>query len=169
MHHFWFSCHARLAVVLAIVVLLMGTPATMAASSSSSTTTLRVGCQVGQAPFNDVGHGNSSCHGLFYDVFARVCARANISFNITVLNTDQVDQFIMPNASLGGGATTLDALIAFHTITPERMEYTDFSIVMYETGYRIALNPSFHQPAGSITSSVIRESVLYIMSVMGYY
>ena len=128
---------------------------------------LRVLCQGGQPPYSDenreVGAARA-CEGLFADMFYTIADRMGLTYTMTVLHTTEIDSRLEVNATTG--ASEFDMAIAFHTVSPERLRTIDFSVTVYQTDYKIALLPEFKQERTTLVESVIRDSVLYLFSVI---
>uniref|UniRef100_A0A7S1ME98 Solute-binding protein family 3/N-terminal domain-containing protein n=1 Tax=Neobodo designis TaxID=312471 RepID=A0A7S1ME98_NEODS len=137
------------------------------ASAQALASPIRAGCQMGKPPFSDA-HGHvitaTKCEGLFADVFYLAMQRLGQNFTMTMIDDDDVGQYVTVNNATN--TTQYDIIVAFHTVTPDRLNTFDFSISMYQTQYRAGLLPEFHKSAAGLASSVIRDSVWYLLAVV---
>ena len=130
--------------------------------------TLRAACRLGQPPFNDAHldahHKDSLCVGLFADLFYAAMSRLNISFTMDMLDESNIDPYLIVNKTTN--TSRYDIIIAFHSITPARMELYDFSVPAGESSDSVALLPQFQKGGRGIASAVVRPSVLYVFSII---
>ena len=146
-----------------------------AASADAVVDVINVGCQVGQPPYVDRSEDDAGiCSGMFSDIFHLAAASANLTVNITIVETENIDPYIVENRTVQTAAAAaslgypdmFDAFIAFHTVTPDRVRQMKFSPTVYQTMYRIALDPTFHTPRISLVDALLRESVTYVLAVV---
>lgn len=151
---------SALAAVAAIVLALHVAPAVAVGSHQ-----LKVGCQAGQPPYSDFDHANPTrCTGLFADMFYTIANRMSLNYTMDIVHSDHIDHLLEVNATTG--ESEYDMFVSFHTVSPERIRVLDFSVSVYQTDYRVALLPHFHSPRVTLVKSVIRDSVLYLFSVI---
>eukprot|EP00759_Apiculatamorpha_spiralis_P023624 PhF_6_TR27206/c1_g1_i2/m.40009 len=109
----------------------------------------KVACRLGQPPMNDYIHLNVSthhdhCSGLFSDIFTTAADRLGLSYTVTPTDSDI--------SKLMANETGYDLVIAFHTVTPDKLVQYDYSAVIMESYNVIALRPAYRKSQGDFSA-----------------
>lgn len=126
---------------------------------------LRVACRRGQPPFIDSPLNTSaSCQGMLFEAWKQIVARTNWSYSLEVIEGNAMEPFIVVNSATG--QSRFDIILAFHTITPSRLQVHDFSVAIVQSDDSVELAPKYLKSGGSLVGAVIRRAVLYVFSIL---
>ena len=156
-------------VALLVVVALMCASVAEAQNGTASLP-LRVACRQGQAPFNywdaSVPEGQRRCDGLLGELFYMIMDRAKLSYNMSFINTGNLDPLVQLTLDTSNRSTSVyDMIVSFHTVTPARLRLYTFTVTALRSDDTLTLSGSYRKGQTSLVESVVRRSVLYIFTV----
>jgi ABC-type amino acid transport substrate-binding protein len=120
-----------------------------------------VACRRGQVPFNDaIG---AKCEGLLAQIFQKIVTSANLTYTMDIVEGD-IDPLLTSNAT---SSAKYDLVIAYHTVTPDRLKLFEFSTVVLHSTDSVSLLPKYKKTSsGTLSGSVVRASVFYVFSIV---
>ena len=147
---------------LSIIVFLA---VTFASAQTPLAVDLRVGCRMGQPPFNDAPSVSAAtCEGMFAAIFYRLMERTNLTYSLTMIDEGNLDPYLIVNSTTG--TSQLDMFISYHTVTQSRLALYDFSMAVTESDDAVALSPKYRIDARDLGTTLLSKSVFYVFLVI---
>jgi hypothetical protein len=92
----------------------------------------------------------------------------NVSYTLTPLPSRfrNLEDALVYNATLGTSA--FDLIIAYHTVTPARLAFHDFSVALSQADNTVIVKPGIiNKQRITLIDGVVRRSVVYMFAVIG--